>query len=80
MTAVVLAGAGGVESLVVELAKALAAGLVCPYPFLKRLLDQLLLALRNCCFLFVEDGSALAVRLDQTIEDADGTQVQRFLM
>ena len=79
MTSVVLTGTQAVEFIVVKAAEPFSALRVRPDPILKALLDQLLLCLCDCRFLFVQDGFLFAVCVLYIVEDADILQVQRFL-
>ena len=79
MASVILARAGAVELLVVELCQPCAPVRVLPDPVGKRFLDKLLLSLRDCGFLLVEDRRLASVLVFDIVEDADVAEVQRFL-
>ena len=71
VAAVVFPWAVAVEQDIVCLADLLPPFRVFPYPLRKRLLQQLLLALCNGCFLFVEHRHTPSVRVVLVIENTD---------
>ena len=71
MAAIIFTGSVAVEQNVVRLADLLPPLRVFPYPLRKRLLQQLLLALCDGCFLFVEHRHTSSVRVVLVIENTD---------
>ena len=79
MTAIILAGAVGIEQDIIGLTDSLAPVRVFPDPFGKGILDQLLLALGDGGFLLVEDSGFPAIGIVHIIKNADIFQVQSVL-
>ena len=78
VTAVVLTRACAVKLLIVQPCQLFAPVRIIPNPVGKSLLDQFLLALRDCCFLLIEHSSLLAVLVLDIIEDPHVFQIQRL--
>ena len=76
---VILAGAGGIEKVVVLSYQRLAAVRVFPHPLLKSVLDGLLFLLGEGGLLAVEDALFLAVSVHLGVIDADVAEIERFL-
>ena len=68
MPSVILTGADAVEGFVVDMAQALSAVNVPPYPLRKFLFDEFLPVLGNGGFLLVEDGFFIAVFILDIVE------------
>ena len=79
MLSVVFARTGGVEKLVILLNQFVPPRRVFPYPFLKCVLDGLLLLLGKRGFFGVEHGLFSAVRILNGVVDAHVAQIQRIL-
>ena len=79
MTAIVLARAQCIELLIVELAQSLSSRLVFPNPILKRLLNQFLLTLCNCCFFLIQDRYSFSVFVFHIVENTHIPQIQCIL-
>ena len=75
MAPVIFPGPDAVEFLIVEPRQPVPAVLVFPDPILKRLFDELLLALGDGRLLLVEHGDPVAMLVLDVIKDTDGTQV-----
>ena len=76
MASVVLPGAHGVETLVVQGNQLLTPAGIFPDPVGKGIFDGLLFLLGKCGFLFVQNTLILAVRIFNGIEDLDCFQIQ----
>ena len=64
-------GTDAVELFVIESDQPFTPFVILPYPFAERVLDLLLLLLRDRGFLPVQDAYLFTVRVDLLIEDAD---------
>ena len=76
MTAVILSGSYGIETLVVELNKGLPSFCISKNPVLKCVLDKLLFLLCKLCGIDIEDTDFLAVRLCFGVIDTHITQIE----
>jgi len=79
MAAVVFARSDGVELDVIQAAKLLTALRICPNPVRERLLDQLLLALRDGRILFVQNRDFVTFRVLNVVNDTHIFEVERLL-
>ena len=79
VTSVILTRSGGIEFLVIELAKFLTTLRVLPYPILKGSLDFLLFALCDCCLMLIQNRFRLSATVINIIKDAHVLEVQGVL-
>ena len=79
VAAIIFARSQCIELFIVELAQPLSSRLVFPNPVLERLLNQLLLALRDCSFLLVQDSYSFAVFVFHIVKNTHIPQIQCFL-
>ena len=79
VTAIVFTRACAVELLIVQPCQLFAPVGIFPNPVRKSLLDQLLLALRDCCFLLIEHSCFPAVGILDIVKNSHITEVQGLL-
>ena len=79
MLAVVLTRTGGIEKLVILLNQIVPPHRVFPYPFLKSILDGLLLLLGKRGFFGVEHALLFTIRIRDRVVNAHVAQIQRVL-
>ena len=79
VSSIILTGSQCVELLIVELAQPFSSRLVFPNPVLKRLLNQFLLTLCNCCFFLIQDRYSFSVFVFHIVENTHIPQIQCIL-
>ena len=79
VTSIVFPGPNTVECIIVEPCQPLPALWIFPYPVLKFLLNQFLLALSNGRFFLVQDGGFYSIFIGHIIKNPYIAQIQSFL-